>query len=296
VYVNLFILLLNRPFVGPRPLVPANISQSEAAVALALERRCRSLAFDHCRKAALRIMELIRHLPRASPCFTTPYFIFSASTILLLSPNDTQAIRGVQVGLKCLDDLEVDHYWVDAVIDARSRILALAQRWGATRLFENQGGLSPATTTTVDNDSPPDTHAPTPPASGLPPPTESFDGHFSDPSSSSEHVPGNSWSNGVLDDSNSSLLESQSYVNLDAMYLDSLPEAADMIPWAGAVEPSWGTMGTHQTPEYTLPGWEFTMLSGQRYTPYQHPYESSGAVDHSLDAYMMALGSAGATR
>ncbi|KDN47903.1 hypothetical protein RSAG8_03323, partial [Rhizoctonia solani AG-8 WAC10335] len=94
VYVNLFILLFNRPFVGPRP--PSNANESEQQ----LERRCRSLAFAHCRKAALRIMELIRHLPRASPCFTTPYFIFSASTVLLLSPNDTQALRWCPSGLR----------------------------------------------------------------------------------------------------------------------------------------------------------------------------------------------------
>ncbi|KDN47902.1 hypothetical protein RSAG8_03322, partial [Rhizoctonia solani AG-8 WAC10335] len=49
-----------------------------------------------------------------------------------------------------------------------------------------------------------------------------------------------------------------------------------MLPEAGAVEPSWGTMGTHHTPEYTMPGWEFTMVigasTGQGFTPYQHPY------------------------
>lgn len=88
------------------------------------------------------------------------------------------------------------------------------------------------------------------------------------------------------------LFEPQQLADLDAMYLDSLPEAADMIPWAGAVEPSWGTMGTQHAPEYTLPGWEFTVGSGggngAAYTSYHHPYEP---VEHSLDAYMSTLGS-----
>lgn len=290
VYVNLFIILLNRPFVGPRPSVPANTSQSDTAVALALERRCRSLAFDHCRKAALRIMELIRHLPRSSPCFTTPYFIFSASTVLLLSPNDAHAIRAVHVGLKCLDDLEADRYWVEAVIDARSRILALAQRWGANQLFENlNNGPSPATTTTVEGStSPPDTRAPTPPPPGAPPSDSSAQSPFS------KQTHGSSWGNTVFASSDPSLFEPQNFADLDAMYLDSLPEAADMIPWAGAVEPSWGTMGTYQTPEYTLPGWEFTVNSGQGYAAQHHPYDPAAlGVNHSLDAYMQALGSAG---
>ncbi|KAF8756553.1 Fungal specific transcription factor domain [Rhizoctonia solani] len=164
VYVNLFILLLNRPFVGPRP--PTNANESEQQ----LERRCRSLAFAHCRKSALRIMELIRHLPRASPCFTTPYFIFSASTVLLLSPNDTQALRGVQVA------------WTN-IIHRYELALQPPTSWGGATFSST------------------------------------------DPTLFAERV-----------------------VELDAMYIDSLPEAAEIIPWAGAVEPSWGTMGTHNSP------------------------------------------------
>ncbi|CUA66993.1 Nitrogen assimilation transcription factor nit-4 [Neurospora crassa OR74A] [Rhizoctonia solani] len=276
VYVNLFILLLNRPFVGPRP--PSNTTESEQQ----LERRCRSLAFAHCRKAALRIMELIRHLPRASPCFTTPYFIFSASTVLLLSPNDTQALRGVQVGLKCLEDLEADRYWVDAVVDARARILALAQRWGANQLFENLGAPSIAATPTVSS---PNLSArdPTPPSFSDPEPET--DSYIAEPApmvvtdTSRHYDPPASWGVATLSSADPTLF-AQRLAEMDAMYLDSLPEAADMIPWAGAVEPSWGTMGTHHSPEYTMPGWEFTVATGmgggggQGYTPYHHPYET----------------------
>lgn len=291
VYANLFILLLNRPFVGPRPPAPENASELEAATALALERRCRSLAFDHCRKAALKIMELLRHLPRASPCFSTPYFIFSASTVLLLSPKDNQAIRGVLAGLKCLDELEADRYWVNAVIDARARIYALAQRWGATQIFENLAVSSPATATTID--SPPDTGYPTPPETlGSTPPPH---GSYIDPTTSKQ-TSGEPWSN-MFASSDPAIFGPENFEDLDAsMYLDSLPDAADMIPWAGAVEPSWGTMGTQQAPEYTLPGWEFMASGGRGYTPYQHPYESTGAIDHSLDTYMMSLGSTGMVR
>ncbi|QRW25321.1 Fungal specific transcription factor domain [Rhizoctonia solani] len=276
VYVNLFILLLNRPFVGPRP--PTNANESEQQ----LERRCRSLAFAHCRKSALRIMELIRHLPRASPCFTTPYFIFSASTVLLLSPNDTQALRGVQVGLKCLEDLEADKYWVDAVVDARARILALAQRWGATLLFENLGAPSSSATPDVSS---PDTSArdPTPPRPPLEPELSGSDPNFLEPGPISSidtnlhYNPPTSWGGATFSSTDPTLF-AERVVELDAMYIDSLPEAAEIIPWAGAVEPSWGTMGTHNSPEYTMPGWEFTMTTGitagngQGYMPYQHPY------------------------
>ncbi|KAF8706763.1 Transcription factor, partial [Rhizoctonia solani] len=276
VYVNLFILLLNRPFVGPRP--PTNANESEQQ----LERRCRSLAFAHCRKSALRIMELIRHLPRASPCFTTPYFIFSASTVLLLSPNDTQALRGVQVGLKCLEDLEADKYWVDAVVDARARILALAQRWGATLLFENLGAPSSSATPDVSS---PDTSArdPTPPRPPLEPELSGSDPNFLEPGpissidTSLHYNPPTSWGGATFSSTDPTLF-AERVVELDAMYIDSLPEAAEIIPWAGAVEPSWGTMGTHNSPEYTMPGWEFTMTTGitagngQGYMPYQHPY------------------------
>ncbi|ELU41984.1 fungal specific transcription factor domain-containing protein [Rhizoctonia solani AG-1 IA] len=276
VYVNLFILLLNRPFVGPRP--PTNANESEQQ----FERRCRSLAFAHCRKSALRIMELIRHLPRASPCFTTPYFIFSASTVLLLSPNDTQALRGVQVGLKCLEDLEADKYWVDAVVDARARILALAQRWGATLLFENLGAPSSSATPDVSS---PDTSArdPTPPRPLLEPELSGSDPNFLEPGpissidTSLHYNPPTSWGGATFSSIDPTLF-AERVVELDAMYVDSLPEAAEIIPWAGAVEPSWGTMGTHNSPEYTMPGWEFTMTTGitagngQGYMPYQHPY------------------------
>ncbi|QRV98373.1 Fungal specific transcription factor domain [Ceratobasidium sp. AG-Ba] len=281
VYLNLFTILLNRPFVGPRPALN-NANQNEAATR-ELERRCRSLAFGHCRKAALRIIELIRHLPKASPCFSTPYFIFSASTVLLLSPNDHHAIRGVQAGLKCLDDLEEGHYWVDAVIDARSRIIALAQRWGANLLFNNITDSS-ASPTTVDSNSPPASRDPS-----LPPPASPPNQPPQPPAGSSsqyqQQSQGYTWSGGS---------EQNMYAqNIDTMYLDAIPEAADMIPWAGAVEPSWGTMGTQQAPEYTLPGWEFNLgRAGNGYTPYQ----LGGVVDHSLDAYIAGLGQGGTTR
>ncbi|KAG9116366.1 hypothetical protein FRC07_007456 [Ceratobasidium sp. 392] len=304
VYLNLFTILLNRPFVGPRPPAPENTTENEATTILALERRCRSLAFGHCRKAALRIIELLRHLPKASPCFTTPYFIFSASTVLLLSPHDTHAIRGVQTGLKCLDDLEAGGYWVDAVIDARSRIIALAQRWGAHLLFNYATESSPATTT--DGDSPEDSRDPSvPPSNGSSeppnqPPTSGSGGQpptGQPPSGQSPtgQPPTNTWSHGA---ESTSLFDTQNMAEIDSMYLDSLPEAADMIPWAGAVEPSWGTMGTQQAPEYTLPGWEFSMsCAGNGYTPYQLPHESAlgGMVDHSLDAYIAGLGRGGMT-
>jgi len=72
-----------------------------------------------------------------------------------------------------------------------------------------------------------------------------------------------------------------------------------MIPWAGAVEPSWGTMGTQQAPEYTFPGWEFNMgCAGNGYTPYQFPHGSvlGGMTDPSLDAYIAGLGQGSITR
>ncbi|KAG8793052.1 hypothetical protein FRC12_004054 [Ceratobasidium sp. 428] len=299
VYLNLFTILLNRPFVGPRPPAPGNATENEANTALQLERRCRSLAFGHCRKAALRIIELLRHLPKASPCFTTPYFIFSASTVLLLSPHDTHAIRGVQTGLKCLDDLEEGGYWVDAVIDARSRIIALAQRWGAHLLFNNFESSPPTTDGSSPGASSRDPSAP-PPSSGSSeppsqPPTSGSSGQPPSNQPSSGQPPNNTWSKGP---EYGSLFDTQNMTEIDAMYLDSLPEAADMIPWAGAVEPSWGTMGTQQTPEYTLPGWEFNMsCAGNGYTPYQLPHESvlGGSVDHSLDAYIAGLGRGGMT-
>ncbi|CAE6418112.1 unnamed protein product [Rhizoctonia solani] len=289
VYVNLFILLLNRPFVGPRP--PSNANEAEQQ----LERRCRSLAFAHCRKAALRIMELIRHLPRASPCFTTPYFIFSASTVLLLSPNDTQALRGVQVGLKCLEDLEADRYWVDAVVDARARILALAQRWGANQLFENLGAPSSVVTPSVSTPDP-TTRDPTPPG-----PAPEHDPYIAEPApmvitdTSRHYNPPASWGDATLSSADPTLF-AQRLAEMDMMYLESLPEAADMIPWAGAVEPSWGTMGTHHSPEYTMPGWEFTMSTGasagQGFMPYQHPPPSKSYV-LALEARIKTLESRG---
>lgn len=74
-------------------------------------------------------MDLLRHLPPRSPCFTTPFFIFTASTVLLLSPKDTQAMRAVRTGLACLEALERDGMWVESVIDAKQRIWGLARRW-----------------------------------------------------------------------------------------------------------------------------------------------------------------------
>ncbi|KAG9084258.1 hypothetical protein FRC06_004146 [Ceratobasidium sp. 370] len=299
VYLNLFTILLNRPFVGPRPSAPENAAENEAAVALALERRCRSLAFGHCRKAALRIIELLRHLPKASPCFTTPYFIFSASTVLLLSPHDTHAIRGVQAGLKCLDDLEENSHWVDAVIDARSRIIALAQRWGAHLLFSYVGEGSPAATTTTDGSPPADSRDPSvPPAPPSDPSDPSRQPSASDSAGQppAAQPPTNTWSR---DADPAFLFDTRNMAEIDSMYLDSLPEAADMIPWAGAVEPSWGTMGTQQAPEYTLPGWEFNMSrAGNGYAPYQLPHGSvlgGMAADPSLDAYIAGLGQGGMT-
>lgn len=293
VYLNLFTILLNRPFVGPRPPAANDTNQNEAT-ALDIERRCRALAFGHCRKAALRIIDLLRHLPKASPCFTTPYFIFSASTVLLLSPNDHYAIRGVQAGLECLDDLEEGSYWVDAVIDARSRILALAQRWGASLLFSGAADSLPSPGTSADGSSP---EAPRDPS--VPPPAEPPNQPPQpSPASSSQYQQhqqppsqGYTWS--ISSEQN---LYAQ---NLDTMYLDAIPEAADMIPWAGAVEPSWGTMGTQQAPEYTIPGWEFNVgRTGNGYTPYQMPHHSAfgGVVDPSLDAYIAGMGQSGVTR
>jgi hypothetical protein len=132
--------MLNRPFLGPHRTKPTANSgkptRPASSADQAVERRYRSLAFGYCRTAALRIITLVDYFIH-SPCFTTAYDIFSACTILLLSPQDPEAMKAVRTGLGYLDRLERSHYWVEAADDARKRIWALAKRWNVRPLLDD---------------------------------------------------------------------------------------------------------------------------------------------------------------
>ncbi|KAG9118710.1 hypothetical protein FRC07_006645 [Ceratobasidium sp. 392] len=136
-FINLFIIMLNRPFLGPHRSQTAIPSSKLISLAdQAVERRYRSLAFGYCRAAALRIITLVEYFIH-SPCFTTAYNIFSACTILLLSPEEPTAMKAVRTGLEYLDRLERSHYWVEAAEDSRRRIWALARRWNVRALLSD---------------------------------------------------------------------------------------------------------------------------------------------------------------
>ncbi|KAF8608471.1 hypothetical protein BDV93DRAFT_250715 [Ceratobasidium sp. AG-I] len=93
-------------------------------------RRYRTLAFRIARASALQITSLIRHIPLSSPCMSTPYFVYTACTILLLVPGDTTAMNNVRAGVTCLESMYETGYWMNCMKDGRDRILALARRWG----------------------------------------------------------------------------------------------------------------------------------------------------------------------
>jgi len=131
-YIHLFIVLLNRPFIGPCTLAPGQLDRpvEEIPAEALIIRRIRVMAFCNARTAALQIMGLLRHTPPLSPCHTTPFVISTASTVLLLSPRDLQAMNGVRVGLECLDALCMSGFWSQSGRDAKRRIIGLAKRWG----------------------------------------------------------------------------------------------------------------------------------------------------------------------
>ncbi|KAJ1309214.1 hypothetical protein OPQ81_004883 [Rhizoctonia solani] len=155
IFINLFIILINRPFIGARqPSTLSGSSRSTIAANQVIERRCRALAFGQCRTAALRIIALVKYFIH-SPCFTTAYDIFTACTILLLCPQDPDAMKAVRTGLAYLNQLKQSHYWVESAEDSKQRILSLAQKWNAPILPEGQ---SPA-----NSHSQPSSHLSTPP-------------------------------------------------------------------------------------------------------------------------------------
>ncbi|CAE6474700.1 unnamed protein product [Rhizoctonia solani] len=155
IFINLFILLINRPFIGPRqPPAATQSARSVAAANQIIERRCRALAFGQCRDAALNIIRLVKYFIHA-PCFTTAYDIFTACTILLLCPQDPDAMKAVRTGLAHLEQLKQNNYWVESAEDSKQRILDLAQKWHVSILPEGQ---SPASSY-----SQPSSHLSTPP-------------------------------------------------------------------------------------------------------------------------------------
>ncbi|KAJ1306255.1 hypothetical protein OPQ81_010959 [Rhizoctonia solani] len=139
VYLHLFThltsILTCRPFLtSPAPSGELGSSTTSTEVSQPTNsshiiRRYRTLAFRVARASALQIMSLVRHIALSSPCVTLPYAVYSACTILLLSPEDPAAMDGVRTGLTCLDSMDETGYWVDSAKDASDRIKALARRW-----------------------------------------------------------------------------------------------------------------------------------------------------------------------
>ncbi|CAE6430017.1 unnamed protein product [Rhizoctonia solani] len=123
VYLHLFIhltnILVNRPFLS-----------THHSIQTPLTRQYRTLAFRTARASALQVSSLIRHIPLSSPCVTIPYIVYSACTILLLTPEDSVAMDGVRTSLACLDGMDETGYWVESARDAARRIRALAEKWG----------------------------------------------------------------------------------------------------------------------------------------------------------------------
>lgn len=83
-------------------------------------------------------MSLIRHVPLSSPCVTIPYLVYTAATILLLAPDDSAAMDGVQTGIACLEYMDETGFWVESAKNARDRIRALATRWGVNYTTKNR--------------------------------------------------------------------------------------------------------------------------------------------------------------
>ncbi|KAF8608482.1 hypothetical protein BDV93DRAFT_466840, partial [Ceratobasidium sp. AG-I] len=121
VYVHLSIhistILACRPFLSPRPLsedamrLDATIDISQPTHSSHTIRRYRTLAFRIARASALQITSLVRYLPLSSPSVSTPYFVYSACTILLLAPGDTTAMEGVRMGVTCLRSIQDTGHW-----------------------------------------------------------------------------------------------------------------------------------------------------------------------------------------
>ncbi|KAG8738711.1 hypothetical protein FRC11_001195, partial [Ceratobasidium sp. 423] len=134
-FTHLTSILTSRPFLSPP--APSGESGSGARTTEVAQptssshivRRYRTLAFRVARASALQIMSLVRHIPLSAPCVTLPYVIYSASTILLLSPEDPAAMDGVRTGLACLDSMDESGYWVHSAKDGSDKIRALARRW-----------------------------------------------------------------------------------------------------------------------------------------------------------------------
>ncbi|KAL5638533.1 hypothetical protein ACGC1H_005267 [Rhizoctonia solani] len=135
IFTHLTSILTCRPFLSPPAPsgeVGSNVRSTDVSQPTGsshIVRRYRTLAFRVARASALQIMSLVRHIPLSSPCVTLPYAVYSASTILLLSPEDPAAMDGVRTGLTCLDSMDDTGYWVDSAKDASDRIKALAARW-----------------------------------------------------------------------------------------------------------------------------------------------------------------------
>ncbi|KAG8736358.1 hypothetical protein FRC12_017666 [Ceratobasidium sp. 428] len=282
VRVCLYIILLCRPFVGSRrysPLPDSKLPLSAADVAA--ERRSRSLAFSHCRTAALRTMDLLRHLPPRSPCFTTPFFIFTASTVLLLSPRDPQAMRAVRTGLACLEALEKDGMWVESVIDAKQRIWGLARRWEIGALSSAEGpGWQPIATTTQESErteqkdrghtrNPSHTTAfahnpplvPYPDLTVTPTPSTSYTTPNQTPNhnrSSSEPLSSTQGSPQSPLDLMTGAVPPYCPNQFEQLYLDSMPEPNVAIPWAGPIEPALWMMGGNTGSVYQG-SWDFLL-------------------------------------
>lgn len=156
IFINLFIIMVNRPFIGPHRTTPLSGSSPPQQTAplgsttdIATEKHYRSLAFSYCRAAALRLITLMEYIVHA-PCSSSAYDIFGACTILLLSPQDPETMQAVRRGLRYLDQLEMSRFWPDAAEDSRRRIWALAKRWNVRPLLdeENSPESSMSTSTT----------------------------------------------------------------------------------------------------------------------------------------------------
>ncbi|KAG8705048.1 hypothetical protein FRC08_001877 [Ceratobasidium sp. 394] len=224
-------------------------------------------------------MDLLRHLPPRSPCFTTPFFIFTASTVLLLSPRDAQAMRAVRTGLSCLEAMEKEGVWVESVIDAKQRIWGLARRWEIGVLSPTEGpswqhstptrakeeeqdhgrGVNQAHAAAYQHNSPTVPYpsqisSPTSPTSYTPihtanqSPTQNRSG--SEPLSSTQDSP-------PLDLMAGSV-PSYSPGQFEQFYLDSMPEPNVAIPWAGPIEPSLWMMGPTTGSSYQG-SWDFLL-------------------------------------
>ncbi|CAE6473133.1 unnamed protein product [Rhizoctonia solani] len=269
VRICLYIILVCRPFVGPRRYSPpAGSTMPRSAADVAAERRCRTLAFGHCRTAALRTMDLLRHLPPRSPCFTTPFFIFTACTVLLLSPRDSQAMRAVRTGLTCLEGMERDGMWVESVVDAKQRIWGLARRWEVGGLSESGGWhhVTPRSHSHSHSQSQSGAHSQSSashPHSGATSHSQSSVTSPTQEKDQKPHTRADSEPHGSpqspFDYTASLMTNANSPSNFDQYYLDSMPEQNVAIPWAaGPVEPALWLMGTNSGSSFQS-SWDYLL-------------------------------------